>query len=351
MDEQIANEQSMSASEKLFKENIRKLCHARQLEVKYCELDSTHYYFIINRHLGDSIWILRLLHSIKEYYKDGGNRDHSLDAKGLLGLFPKKKIIKKVSVITTKTIADVANLYKDDIDSIIILNKADLEDMEFYALSQCSPFQNFIYDEDVFMRVNVRNNRDEGTRNRNAMFGVNNLMWQLCIPKNLPRTKMKIPITAETNMASLLSSLNCQLNQIVVLCPFAYSSSTLENDTWIKIALLLQQNGFRVFTNVAGAEVAIYATEKLSVPIDVLACMAVNGCRIIGVQCGLMDILVQLAPSKLIVLNVIKNDRDRLYANGTRTINEVNVVDGVTRLRIEHFEEDYVLKLLMDNFH
>lgn len=335
-----------------FKKNLDRLIRARNLDIKYCEQDRTHFYFIINRHLGDSIWVLRLLKAIKEYYSPNGDRYHRIANDSLRSLYKKNEIINKISIMTTESIVNVAKLYSDDIDSIIVLNREELADMELYALSKCSPYQNFIYDEDVFMRVfpNEACN-DEGTRNRNAMFKVNNLMWQLCVPSNLPRTSMKLSDETESETRLLMLKNSYDLNKLVVICPFAYSLSTLDKNIWIKLTSLLQKAGYKVLTNTAGAEEAIYTTEKLNVPVDVLACMAVKGCRVIGVQSGLMDILAQMSPPKLIVLNIIRNDVDRRYANGTRTVNEVNTVNGVTRLRIEHFEEDYVLKLLMDNFH
>ena len=51
------------------------------------------------------------------------------------------------------------------------------------------------------------------------------------------------------------------------------------------------------------------------------------------------------------VLSVIKTARDGQFAKNRGAINEVNHINNITYLRIEHFEEDYVLKLLMDNFH
>lgn len=139
---------------------------------------------------------------------------------------------------------------------------------------------------------------------------------------------------------------------MILLCPVAQSSSMLDYDLWRKFADILSRKGFTVYTNVFGKELTVDGTQALRVGIDEVACLGSMGCKIIGVQSGLMDVLLWVCPKQLTILNVIKNNMDKQYALSRNATKEVNIQpNGSTYLRIEHFEEEYVLKLLEDNFH
>ena len=65
----------------------------------------------------------------------------------------------------------------------------------------------------------------------------------------------------------------------------------------------------------------------------------------------MLDVLVRSKATSVTVLNVIISDKDVQFAKSRGALKEINNINNITYLRIEHFEEDYVLKLLMDNFH
>ena len=126
----------------------------------------------------------------------------------------------------------------------------------------------------------------------------------------------------------------------------------LSERIWEKFAQRLKKNGYDIYTNVGPNEKPINGTRALAVSIDEIVCLSNMGARVVGVQCGLMDILSWAKCGNFLVINPIHNSVDITYARDVGCINEVNKKpNNVTYLRIEHFEEDYVLKLLMDNFH
>ena len=138
----------------------------------------------------------------------------------------------------------------------------------------------------------------------------------------------------------------------VIICPISRSSSSLPKVIWEKFAQYLYSLGYEVFTNIGIGEAPIENTKSLVVDVDVVVCLANRGAKIVGVQCGLIDILVWSNSPNLLIASIIKNEQDRAFAQVSKALQEVNKKpNNVTYLRIEHFEEDYVLKLLMDNFH
>lgn len=334
-----------------FLTRIEKLINGMKIANKICSYDNSICYIIINRHIGDSVRALKTLMSIKLYYGNPNDLYHFNDGLVHKTVFKKKKFIEKINVITTKSISGVAKLYSKYYDDLIILSKEELDALELYAYSGCAVHENIYFDENPCQMISRHWRTDEGSWTRTQMFGITDLMWSLCLPAGLSFGQIEIPNSTKIVGDEFINKNKITLSKMVVLCPVAKNSSMLSDEMWEKIALKLKKQGFRVFTNAFGKEKTIKDTERLELDIDVLVYCASLGVRIIGVQCGLMDIIVKIKPKFVTVINVIQTDKDRQYAASRGSINEVNLVNGITYLRIEHFEEDYVLKLLMDNFH
>ncbi len=334
-----------------FFERLEKLKRGMEVADRICGYDTSVCYIIINRHIGDSTRAFKVLKSIRVYYGLGSNRFHFSDSTVHKAVFKKKKLIQKIVVVTTKSISGVAKLYSDYYDEMIILNKSDLDALELYAFSGCAIHENIFFDENPRQMISRHWNNDEGSWTRTLMFGITDLMWELCLPSNLPKGQMKISNTSVKECGEVIEHFNIDIAKTVIICPIAKNSSMLAPNIWESFADLLIAKGYRIFTNAFGEEKTINGTERIEVDIDVIVCLANMGVRIIGVQCGLMDIIVKILPEHVTVINVIKTDKDKQYAKSRGAINEVNHINNVTYLRIEHFEEDYVLKLLMDNFH
>lgn len=320
----------------------------------HCKKDNSIFYFILNRHLGDAAATLSLLKGVRDYYGDLSNPYHEFHGKQLN--IKKKKRIKKIVVMTTSSICGVAKLFSDYIDEIIVLKKLQLRSLERYALSSCSEHQNIIGDFGARAWIQFNPDTDEGTMVRWPMFGCNDFMWDLCLPKEY-KFSVAPRISDETNSEAKklmqLTDTSCQ--EIVILCPIAQSSSMLDESTWEAFANFCSSTGYKVFTNIHGPEKPINGTVGIDCTVDILAALAMCGVRIIGVQSGLMDVLAMLNPPHLTVCNVIKTQGDYFFYSLKTKGAEVVAKDvfkkgNILYIRIEHFEENYVVKLLMDNF-
>lgn len=334
-----------------FLSNLDKLISGMKLANRICSYDTSNCYIIINRHIGDSVRAFKTLLSIKNYYGNDDDLYHFNDEQTHKSVFKKKKLIKRIIVITTKSISGVAKLYSKYYDDLIVLSKDDLDALELYSYSGCSVHENIYYDENPSQIISKHYKTDEGSWVRTKMFGITDLMWSICLPQGLATGQICISDASKNAGHIFIKNHKIIPNKMVVLCPVAKNSSMLVNAIWEEFARKLKSKGYRVFTNAFGNEETVKNTERFEQDIDILVYLATLGIRIIGVQCGLMDILVKIKPEFVTVLHIIQTDKDRQYAFSRGANKEVNMVNGITRLRIEHFEEDYVLKLLMDNFH
>lgn len=330
---------------------LSKFWDGYKLANKICSYELNILYVIVNRHIGDSIRYLRCLKYIKDYYSGSSSECHFNEKNIENKLFKKKKKIDVVHVITKSPLDGVARLY-EGIDAITVLDKNDLLQLEYYAASGLALHNNIVCDEDAKRQVLGKWDTDEGAYTRALMFGITDFMWDICIPKSIKFTQMRISAETEKMTNNLIWREGINIDQTIILCPYAQSSSCVGSEYFNKYVENLVKNGFTFYTNVSGNEDAIAGTKPLYVSVDILACLAKKGVRVVGVQSGIIDVISAISPKNLTVLFLIKTSNDRQYAINRNAINEVTKVgDNITYLRIEHFEEDYVLKLLMDNFH
>ena len=337
--------------EKDFEEKIKILCKGKLVADQFCSRDASTCYIIINRHIGDAARTLECLKSVKNYYGEKANRFHFSDGHSMMNPVAKTKLIKKLIVLTTESISGVARLYASNFDEIVIIGKASLDALEFYACSPAAIHHNIVCDENAYRMVFNRWDFDEGSWIRSTFLGISDLRWALCLPKKLENCGMIISEDIKLRAHEIIFNAFHDKQNVVIISPYAKSSAMLQEDIWIKFTTWLQNKGFIVYTNVFGQEKVIPGTLPLSVGIDIIVYLADLGYRIIGVQSGLMDVILRAQSKNVTVLSVIKTARDGQFAKNRGAINEVNHINNITYLRIEHFEEDYVLKLLMDNFH
>lgn len=342
-----------------FNKRIEKLNYGLRLALQYCKLDNSVLYFILNSHLGDAARDLKILKPILMYYGIDAPRYHftgiSASQDGIYAVknFSKKKLIAKICIITSKSISGVVKLYEEFVDEVIVFPKKELEAIELYAFSQCGPHENIVPDENA-PGLLQRWNFDETDWTKWMMFKVNSLMWKFCLPREVMTHQANMMIGESTKVLSdkVISDYQIDVLHTAILCPVSRSSSNLPKAIWVKFTQFLRTRGYEVYTNVGPDELPVEETKALSVDVDVVVGLAHKGVKVIGVQCGLMDILVWSKASNLLIVNVIRSEQDKAFAQVAGAVQEVNnKPNNVTYLRIEHFEEDYVLKLLMDNFH
>lgn len=297
----------------------------------------------MNRHIGDSVRYLRLIKTFKEYYAISAPRYH-YEAEKELFIFKKRKNIKKIVVITTPVNAGVARLYSDYIDSIIELPREELMCLEMYAISGTTKFRNIIPDEDIDYRITGKHNV-ERTEVKAYLYGVGDLLWNLGIPKNSVFPNMRINEITSKNTDLLIKKLDIDCNNTIIFCPNAQSSSVLNETIWNSLIAEQTAKGKRVLVNVAAGEKTVYEATPLACSIDVLCDLVKRGCCVVGVQCGLMDVISEFNDfRKLIVLCVIKTATDKHFAENCGAINDINIFGNKIYIRLEQFDDDYVIE-------
>lgn len=346
------NQYTLDEANKIFSEKFSILTHGMRIAHENLSYDNSVAYILVYRHIGDSISVFRRIASIKDYYGENASRFHFEDIKTNIRPFPKKKLIKKVIAVVKPSCEGVAKLFSNCIDGLIVLSYKDLDALAQYAYSACCLHQNIYLEGDAGRLIARKSETDEGQWARMTMFKISDMQWDFCLPEIKYSGVAAIPYDTLEYTKKFINDNFIDVGKTIIICPVAQSSSMLEYGIWEKFADKMNKCNFSVFTNVFANEPIVRGTKPLKVSIDVVACLGTMGCKIIGVQSGLMDVLLWACPERLIVLSIIKNANDMHYAKARGAIENVNKMkNGAKYLRIEHFEEDYVLKLLMDNFH
>lgn len=313
---------------------------------KYCDLDSEHFYIIINRHIGDSMNYLSYIKAFRDYYGNKTERVH-FNNKERMSYFTKARFCRKITVLTTKSISGVARLYASDIDEIRVLQRSELNALERYATSSLAIHNNIIPDENA---MSLDYGFQETTWTKKRMFGVDDHMWDLGLPRNARRTNMVITDKTIKATNELIEKLEIDIENTIVICPVALSSSMLDVKIWEDFAAIQTKKGKKVFTNIAGNEKCIIGTEPLEVDVDILCCLASYGCKIIGVQCGLLDVLCRYSINlPITVVHPIITNGDRRYAAIRNVTDTVVHLGEQTDIKIERFDHDYIVDLLNQN--
>ena len=179
--------------------------------------------------------------------------------------------------------------------------------------------------------------------------GVLELERELCIPHDIfkPNCKPVLSDITQKMTDEFIAKTGFDAEDSLVLSPYSKFSSMLDGTVWTKIVQALQGRYQKIYTYVNWGENAVPCTETLRTDIDILACLSARGCKIIGIHGSNTDVISKVAPQNLICFSVIKNDKDREYAKARKVLYEVNYLpSGAIYLRLEHFEEDYILRLL-----
>lgn len=347
--------------ETLFIEKLDNLLAGYKIANKFCSRDNTIFYIIINRDFASAVRTLRSFKAIKLYYGEEGSRFHFQRAELENTVFHKVKCIRKLIVITIQEYKCLVNLFSSYVDGVITLNAEDIQALEWYAGSSCAIHENIISDSDAGRRVYCNNLTDEGAWTRQMMFGITDLMWKLGLPRESTLDNSEITISSEIKSIAqnILRDNNISLEKLVILDPIdnVRHNNLIGKQVWNKFIIFLKDKGYLPY---------IYCKQNLfkivgdslegGIPMeyDILFAIIRSGCGFIGVQSGITDMLATMQwdnLTKIMVVNYIVTDQDRQLAQNRGNTDERNIVNNITYLRIEHFEEDYVLKLLMDNFH
>ena len=330
-----------------FEDRVGSLYKGFEIANRVCSYDNTDLYVLLYRQEGDALHLLKKLPAVKKYYGENAARYHFKDEGGA---FIKKKTIRRLFIVTKPANIGVVRLFSGQVDGVIILPYAELEKLAGYSLSPCALHQNIVCEADAMRIMGNRQETDEGQWCRLKMFGgVSDIERELCIPHNIFKPCCSPRLSAETQK---LAQELCERGKInppgtAVLCPYAKYSSMLDISVWVKFAKILRAQGKAVYTYAADNDPTVAGTELLKTDIDVLACLCERGARLYGVHGSITDVVNAVTPKNLVCLSVIRNEKDREYAKARNVFKEVNrMPGGAVYLRLEHFEEEYILDLL-----
>lgn len=305
-------------SQSLFFDSMKKIACGFETANQYMVADEGVHYFFKYRHIGDATRTLKLISLFKLYHTQ--NRT-----------IP----IKKIVVITTEPIANLATIYPE-IDSYIILTKSEIECLLEYLK---------IY--------NMKNRRaynyylDDNTIN-------SNLMSIYKLPDNIPnqneilRYPSRLTNDAVSNAMAILEKYNAEPLKTAIFFPYSYSSSDMSN--CLEAVNFFNRIGYTVFTNTGSdKEKELSGTQRLdALPTTVLA-LGSLGCLMIGAQNGFMDTMLWLKINiKNIIVFILKTPNDIKYADNRNLTERITRRENTTYIKLESAEENELSEVLIE---
>lgn len=274
--------------------SIEQILKGFHLAEKYVSSDQTVHYFIQKMHIGDTTRHLAILKPFREYYS-GVDEYHFTEKERVNSkLFPKKRIVKKIVVMTTQILSGVARLF-EDVDDVIVFTQDELKCLDLYATSSACVHPNLYYDEN-----------DNWIRE--IMFGVSTINWQLFLPKGeLSNGHGVISSKVKEKIDFIVNRDKINPTKTLVLCPYAQSSSSIDVSVWDSIINFYKSLNFDVFCNVGPNEKELINTKRLQLPIDEFCGLIDRGCTVFGLQSGLIDTLrwIKIKSKMYILFNII----------------------------------------------
>ncbi len=319
-----------------FVHSLEHLLHGYTIACKVCrEFEEGVHYLIKNRHIGDAARNLKYVKAFKDYYSDG-NKYHFVEKKDVnYRMFPKMNKVNQVIVITNVAIEGVAKLY-EEVDEVIVLSQAELEDLELYANSSICCHRNLHPDE----------RKDDWLKC--VMFGIPSIAWELNVPTNQEQGKAQITTNSKEKGKKIIESLKILPEQTVIVFPHARSSSQIPETIWDKVIQVYKEKGYRVFTNVSPKEGALKNTERLQLSVDELVGVVSSGCTVIGIQSGLLDTLIWAGISvKMYIIFYVKEEKEMQFAMNRGVKEKITKKGNITYMLFENDTVEEIEKIVL----
>ena len=337
----VSRQNEITIPKTVFGEKVQDVVNGYNIANAVCNEPDVSY-VIINRHIGDAARNLTIIRPFKLYYSEK-EKYHFMNSNqdGInCYAFPKKMVVKKVCVLTTRVLSGVVKLCQE-VDDIVVLGKKELDELELYVNSAMCLHKNIFPDEDSAANMLKWNLYKTGT-----------FAYRMNLPKEFVAQEAgKLNITEKilTESKKYILSNSMDASKSIILCPVAQSNSLLSKTFWDKVIQNLRDKGYVVYTNVGTNEQPLEGTNPLCVSIDVLCGLVSYGCRVIGVQSGLLDLLIWLKQDfSITVLSVIKTERDLQFAKNRGLVDEVTKREKVTYIKIDNIEEKDYVALIME---
>lgn len=316
------------------------------LAQKYCDPNPNIHYLIQNRHVGDSMRNLKILKAFKNYYSGSETLHFQEEYFGGKDVptFRRDRIVEKVVIVTTSLLSGVARLC-EDVDEIIVLTKDELYSLDKYSMLQSKMHQNLHPDE-----LN-------GYLNHYLflMYGTGCLSQQMMAPPESVRRFASDFSVSEKSLdeaQKFLETLNMPTNKILILVSFARSSPSLAQNELQKLIDYSKKNGDQVFTNCGPHEEPLEGTDRLYVSVDIFAALIKLGCKVVGVQCGLVDVIVWLDDPTLeaLVVHKLTTHSARQFAINRGITQQIVEKGKFTHIKHEPTDKEPLDELILQQF-
>ena len=337
----VSKQNEITIPKTLFGEKIQDVVNGYNIANAVCNEPDVSY-VVINRHIGDAARNLTIIRPFKLYYSEKekyhfmNNNQDGINCYA----FPKKMVVKKVCVLTTRVLSGVVKLCPE-VDDVVVLGKKELDELELYVNSAMCLHKNIFPDEDSAANMLKWNLYKTGT-----------FAYRMNLPKEFVEKesgKLKITDKILVESEQYLSNNSMDASKSIILCPVAQSNSLLGKAFWDKLIINLKNKGYVVYTNIGPNEQPLEGTNPLCVPIDIICGLVSCGCKVIGVQSGLLDLLIWLKKDfSITVLSVIKTERDLQFAKNRGLVDEVTKREKVTYIKIDNMEEKDYVTLIME---
>lgn len=257
-------------------------------------------------------WVLSLRYNRKKgelYYIVWG---HIGEAVYALSLLPELNRIKgkRINIITFSPYSQIAELYKDQYKDIIILSSRKVNFIKEYARSNVIMHHNYI---------------GSGWEwEANALYadvsdvyvpGLNYKIKDLKIPYSTKHSLITSPVDKnEEIFMDLVKKYEVLEKKSVLLIPYAQSAKQLDASFWEKVATILNNNGYKVYTNIKDeSENVIKGTQGVVIPLRYVNTFIEYAGSAISIRCGLTD-LIAVSHNDVEVLYRVENMEDDFMA-------------------------------------
>lgn len=237
------------------------------------------YFLLFGYHIGDEIWML-----------------------SLLGAFKKRHFIKEISVLTSSSFVQLANLYAEDIEELIVWEDNKLQALQVYSSNINRKTYNIIGANYIGF-----------PQERLIPFPMNRITYKtmhLGLPYNIKSKYFKS--VRNQNLVREFIDKNHLGDKSILLVPYARTCQMLPESFWEKLVNKLSDL-YVLYTNVNEHETAIKGTIPIKIPLEILAAVVKHiGCAI-TIRCGIADVLALGECENVVVIYNIIDDIERNY--------------------------------------
>lgn len=241
-------------------------------------------YFIIWGHIGEAVYASSLLPELKRIKK------------------------RKINILTFSPYSQVAELYSNYCEKIIVLSRRKIDFILTYSQSHICKYDNYIGGgwqwEDNSLYLDIPDV---------YVAGLNYKIKDLKIPYSTKHSLITNPVSSdEKEFISLIDSLNVIKGKSVLLIPYAQSAKEMPVDFWISIARILRELGYNVYTNIKdNTESPIKGTIPAIIPLKYVITFIQYAGSAISIRCGLTD-LIAVSDSDVEIIYKVENDIDNM---------------------------------------